>query len=147
MATIIIPNSHKNLLFAATVSELTGAQFEEDGNELYIKDSPILNIPREAFDPCYKAMYGPNVQALEQMWQSLLRNKRGHLYEFSSRAIILGDYPKVWAISRHVLEFPSEAAKAKAEEQAKSEGYGCLADYIQAALEHFQCCRDEQPAE
>lgn len=146
MARIMIPNSPKNLMFAATVRGLTGAQFEEDGHELYIMDSPILEIPREAFDQFYN--FWPNFQLQEKLWQSLLTNKDGYLHEFSPHAIVLGDQPPDQSkFPKLMVRFPSEAALIEADEHARCLGFPSLSDYILAAVEHYQCCQDVQLAE
>jgi len=140
MASITIMAGHKNLIFAASVANETGATFEEDGGWITITDSPELVIPeycyRQAVDPDgRRAAQGDS--RLESGWRSLLLNKRGHLRRFTDFEIAISDEPAADKRPAFLLRFPDEATKASAEECADWAGYPSLTAYILEAVEAF----------
>lgn len=138
MASITIMQGHKNLVFAACVSNETGAEFEEDGQWITISDSPRLTIPRycftQALDPeGQRARRGD--PRLESSWRSLLLNKRGHLLHFDDFEIVIGDEKPKKEQRQYLHRFPDAEAKSRAEDWAERAGFSSLKDYINDAVE------------
>jgi hypothetical protein len=95
MASIRIPHSSQNLIFAAYVANETGARFHEtDGfTTISIEDTRALTIPRHCFDQAFNP-HGRR-RDLEDVWASLLLNKEGHLIYFGDTEILLCDTPEL----------------------------------------------------
>ena len=147
MASITIQHGHKNLLFAASVANETGAEFEEDGQWITISDSPELVIPSycftQAFDPeGRRAQQGDS--RLESAWRSLLLNKQGYLKHFSDLEIVVSDDKPKDTRPQFLLRFPDETTKAKAEEWAERAGFESLTAYILEAIRGFNQFWQEQ---
>ena len=139
MASITIQAGHKNLLFAASVANETGAEFEEQGQWIAISDSPELVVPhycfRQVFDPDGRR----NSTSLDSVWRSLLLNKRGFLVRFNDHEIIVADEKPRDRRPSFLLRFPNQAAKARAEEWARRVGFASTTDFVLEAVERF--CR------
>jgi len=140
MASITIMNGHKNLIFAASVANETGASFEEDGQWITITDAPELVIPeycyRQAFDPDgRRAAQGDS--RLASGWRSLLLNKRGHLRHFGDFEIVISDDKPQERRPAFLLRFPDAEEKARAEMWAERMGYPSLTAYILEAVAAF----------
>lgn len=143
MASITVPDVWSCREFAAAVCEFNGTEFREWNLAILIEAKPVLEIPREIFDRCFRFYPGKSRDDMEKPWQDLLRRKRGYVHECSSYRIILGDLPlEQSANSKHELLFPSTVDKDRAEALAEQWGYTSLTEYILAALEHFQSCQD-----
>lgn len=140
MASITIMHGHKNLIFAASVANETGAEFSEDGQWITISDSPELIIPRycfdQALDPDGRGLSAGD-NRLDNAWRSLLLNKRGHLVHFDDSEILISDEKPKDKRPQFLLRFPDEASKAEAEEWAERAGFSSLTDYILEAVTAF----------
>jgi hypothetical protein len=145
MASITLRNSHKNLLFAAQITNDTGASFEESQTGITIQDSPELTIPRYIFDENYVGGYTSGNR--DQQWRSLLLNKKGYLKYFGDDEIILTDDPPQKGQTGFLLRFPTSAEKEQAESWAERLGYGSLTEYILAAITSFNQSWTEKAGE
>jgi len=137
MASITIQAGQKNLIFAATVADETGAEFAEDGQWITITDTPTLTIPRYCFDQAFdpegrRARQGD--ARLESAWRSLLLNKQGHLRSFSDSEIYITDDKPQEKRPSFLLRFPDDGAKERAEEWAERAGFSSLTDFILNAV-------------
>ena len=138
MASIKILKSHKNLIFAAAVSNSTGAQFEEQGEWIEISDSPELTIAHYDFTQVF------GIRVSDNAWRSLLLNRTGYLKFFDDHEIILCDDPPKQGQGNFLLRFPTVAEKKSAEEWAERAGYESLTDYILASIDAFNRNWSEQ---
>lgn len=138
MASITIMSGQKNLIFAATVANDTGATFEEEGQWITISDSPDLTISRYAFDQAFdpNGRRGGDSQ-LESAWRSLLLNKRGNLIRFDDFEILISDNKPQDKRPSFLLRFPDEEAKANVEQWAERAGFETLTEYILEAVKTF----------
>ena len=144
MASITIQQSHKNLIFAALVTDQTGATFKEEGSWITIEDSPRLTIPHYCFSQAFdlegqRSRVGDS--RLESAWRSLLLNKRGHLIRFDDYEIVLADEKPDPAA--FLVRFPDSELKAAAELWA-ARGNFSLNSYILEAIERANRFWEEQ---
>lgn len=137
MASITIQAGQKNLIFAALVTNETGATFEEDGQWITISDAPELTIPHYCFSQAFDADGRRSERGdirLMTGWRSLLANKRGHLMGFTDFEIVISDDPPAEKRPAFLLRFPDADEKALAEEWAERMGYPSLTAYILEAI-------------
>lgn len=135
MASITIPHTHKNLIFAASVANETNATFDEGEQWIIISDEPTLTIPSYCFrDAVGGDAYGPQH---ERAWRSLLLNKKGYLIYFGDDEITLSDEKPTEKRPSYLLRFDSEAQKDLAEKLASEMGYGDLREYLIAAVDNL----------
>lgn len=135
MASITIQHGHKNLVFAASVANETGAEFEEQGQWIVISDVPELTIPRYCFSQAFNPDGQRDAARLESTWRSLLLNKRGYLVSFDDYEIIIADEKPKQGRPSFLLRFPDAAAKARAEEWARRAGFASLTEFVLKAVE------------
>ena len=138
MASITIQHGAKNLVFAALVTNETGAEFEEQGQWIVISDSPTLEIPRycfaQAFDPeGQRARQGDS--RLDSAWRSLLLNKRGYLRYVDDNEIVIDDEKPQEQQGRpqFLLRFDSAESKEQAEFIAERV-HMSLTEFVNAAI-------------
>jgi len=149
MASITIQHGHKNLVFAASVANETGAEFEENGQWITISDSPELTIPRycfnQAFDPDgSRSHHGEN---LESIWRSLLLNKKGFLVYFGDTEIYISDNKPKDPRPQFNLRWPDQETRDRAQEWANRAGFESLTAYIVAAVDAFNASWAEKAGE
>lgn len=134
MASITLLHSHKNLIFACSLTEQTGAEFEEDGQKIIIRGMPELVIPHY----CFSEVFDPHGQKdhayLERAWRSLLLNKLGYLKHFSNHEIIISDQKPQDKRPQFLLRFPDVETKQATEERAAKMGYNSLTAYVLDAI-------------
>jgi len=128
MASIRLKSTPEYRAFAALVSNETGAEFVDSGNEIVITRCPELVIPAKCFREALQGA-GP------AEWRALVLNRTGYLKQFNDAEIVIVDNPPT-ARPAFLYRFSNQDEKAEVEEWAGRLGV-TLTTFFSGALQEY----------
>lgn len=139
MASISLPYTLENLIFAAKAANDFDASLVEDGDWIRIVNHPYLLITRDPLEEVVALTPGRADISSDQKWYSLIRFKQGYLHELDSYHFVIGDEPPTYPLDvKYVVSFPSYAVLKSVQDQAKKHYFPSPSSYILAALAHYK---------